>query len=185
MGLKIITAPSTEPVSLVEAKAHLRVDHADEDALISSFISAAREECEHLLERAIAEQTLELSIDEFPVDGIKLPRPPVMSITSVTYVDEDGTAQTMASGDYYLDDAQAPAWLLPAYGLDWPAARAEANAVKVRYVAGYADCPELIRAWILLRIGTLYANREADSDKPAQPSPFVDRLLDRYRVWGV
>lgn len=185
MGLKVITPVATEPVTLAEAKLHLRVDHSVDDTLISSLISAAREECEHLLERAVSGQTLELSIDEFPADGIKLPRPPVMSITSVTYVDEDGVTQTMASGDYYLDDAQAPAWLLPAYGLDWPAARAEANAVKVRYVAGYADCPELIRAWILLRVGTLYANREADSDKPALPSPFADRLLDRYRIWGV
>ena len=185
MGLKIITAPATEPVALIEAKLHLRVDHSTEDALITALISAAREECEHLLERTIAEQTLELAIDEFPANGIKLPRPPVISITSVTYVDEDGVSQTMASGDYYLDDAQAPAWLLPVYDTEWPGTRAEANAVKVRYVAGYADCPELIRAWILLRVGTLYASREADSDKPAQPSPFVDRLLDRYRVWSV
>lgn len=185
MGLKVITQPAVEPVSLAEAKLHLRVDHSTDDTLISSLISAAREECEHLLERAVSGQTLELSIDEFPVDGIRLPRPPVTSITSVTYVDPDGVSQTMPSGDYYLDDAQEPNWLLPAYAVEWPDTRAEANAVKVRYVAGYTDCPDVIRAWILLRVGTLYANREADSDKPALPSPFADRLLDRYRIWGV
>lgn len=185
MGLKVITAPTVEPVTLADAKLHLRVDVSEEDTLITSLISAAREECEHLLERAIAEQTLEVSLDEFPDDGIKLPRPPIKSITSVTYVDPDGVTQTMASGDYYLDDAQEPSWLLPAYGGAWPSTREEANAVKVRYVAGYTDCPDVIRAWILLRVGTLFYSREADSDKPVQPSPFVDRLLDRYRIWGV
>lgn len=185
MGLKIITAPASEPVSLSEAKSHLRVDHADEDALISALITAAREECEHLLERAVAQQTLALVLDSFPAGGIQLPRPPVVSVTSVEYVDQDGVTQTMSSADYLLDDAQQPSWLLLAYGEEWPQTRDQANAVTVTYVAGYADCPELIRAWMLLRIGTLYANREADSDKPAQPSPFVDRLLDRYRVWSV
>lgn len=185
MGLKVITQPTVEPVSLAEAKLHLRVDHSTDDTLISSLISAAREECEHLLERALAPQTLRLSIDAFPADGIELPRPPVTSITSIEYVDVDGAPQTLAGSNYYLDDEREPSWVVPAYDVDWPSTRDEANAVVVTYVAGYTDCPDVIRAWILLRIGTLYRTREADSDKPAQPSQFVDRLLDRYRIWGV
>jgi hypothetical protein len=55
----------------------------------------------------------------------------------------------------------------------------------VTYVAGYETCPEAIRAWMLLRIGTLYRHREADSDKPATMSDFVNRLIDRYRLWGL
>jgi uncharacterized phiE125 gp8 family phage protein len=185
MGLKIITAVATEPVSVAEAKLHLRVDHATEDALIGALITAAREECEHLLERALAPQTLELSIDEFPDDGIKLPHPPVTSITAVEYVDADGVTQTMDALTYYLDNSQEPCWLIPVYSGAWPATRAEANAVTVTYVAGYETCPEAIRAWMLLRIGTLYRHREADSDKPATMSSFVNGLVDRYRVWGL
>lgn len=185
MGLKVITPVATEPVTLAEAKLHLRVDHSTDDTLISSLISAAREECEHLLERALAPQTLRLSIDAFPADGIELPRPPVTSIESIQYVDTDGATQTLAGSDYYLDDEQEPSWVVPAYGVVWPDTRDEANAVVVTYVAGYTDCPDVIRAWILLRVGTLYCTREADSDKPALPSPFADRLLDRYRIWGV
>lgn len=185
MGLKVVIQPAVEPVTLAEAKAHLRVDGSDEDGLIESLIVAAREACEHETDRAIPQQTLELLIDAFPVDGIKLPRPPLVSVVSVKYIDVDGILQTVDSSDYYLDDGQEPAWVLPAYGFDWPSTRDEANAVRVQFEAGYVTCPEALRQWILLRIGTLYATREADSDRPAQPSQFVDRLIDRYRVVGV
>ncbi|OJX04581.1 MAG: hypothetical protein BGO72_21450 [Burkholderiales bacterium 70-64] len=173
-----------EPVTLEEAKLHLRVEHDAEDTLISSLISAARGQCEHLLERAIARQTLMLAIDEFPADGIRLPWPPIVTIDSLAYVDVDGIEQTMPPAGYYLDEAQEPCWLLPAYGSSWPSARIEANAVRVTYQAGYAECPAEIKGWLLLTIGTLYATRESASDRPAQPSPFVDRLIDRWRVYG-
>jgi len=185
MGLKITTAVATEPISVAEAKLHRRIDQDAEDAIVNAFISAAREECEHLLERALAPQTLELSIDEFPDDGIKLPHPPVTSITSIVYVDGDGDEQTMDPLTYYLDNSQEPCWVIPVYGGSWPSTRAEANAVRVTYAAGYVTCPEAIRAWIWLKTGTLYENREADSSKPVMPSPFVDRLVDRYRLWGL
>lgn len=185
MGLKVLTPVATEVVSLADAKVHLRVDHSSDDDLITALISAAREECEHLLERSIGQQTLSLSLDAFPADGIELPRPPVTSIVSIEYVDADGVTQALAGASYYLDDEQEPSWVVPAYGVDWPDTRNEANAVVVTYVAGYTTCPNAIRAWMLLRIGTLYRTREADSDRPALPSPFADRLLDRYRIWGV
>ena len=184
MGLKVITPPAVEPVSLAEAKLHLRVETDDEDALIASLISAARGQCEHLLERGVALQTVTLSIDEFPADGIRLPMSPVVQIDSVEYVDADGVTQTMAPGDYYLDDSQSPNWLLPAYGDTWPSARVEANAVRVTYQVGFETCPAEIKAWLLLKVGSLYQHREADSDRPAQASPFVDGLLDRWRVYA-
>jgi uncharacterized phiE125 gp8 family phage protein len=183
MGLKVITAPAVEPVTLAEAKLHLRVETDDEDALIASLISAARGQCEHMLERAVARQTVTLSVDEFPADGIRLPMSPVVQIDSVEYVDADGTTQTMAPGDYYLDDSQSPNWLLPAYDSDWPSARTEANAVRVTYQVGFEACPAEIKAWILLKVGSLYQHREADSERPEQASSFVDGLLDRWRVY--
>jgi len=185
MGIKIITAPTTEPVSLADAKLHLRVDHSTEDTLIEALITAARDECEHLLGRAIAPQTLELSIDAFPDDGIPLPMPPVSSVLSIKYDNSDGDEITVDQNDYYLDDAQEPSWVLPAYNGAWPSARTQANAVRVQYIAGYSACPEPLRAWILLRVGSLYRWRSADSDKPAMPHGFVDRIIDRYRQWAL
>jgi uncharacterized phiE125 gp8 family phage protein len=186
MGLKVITQPAVEPVTLAEAKLHLKIeiDMDAEDDLIASLISAARGQCEHMLERAVALQTVTLSVDEFPADGIRLPMSPVVQIDSVEYVDADGTTQTMAPGDYYLDDSQSPNWLLQAYDSDWPSARTEANAVRVTYQVGFEACPAEIKAWILLKVGSLYQHREGTiTGTITAELAFVDRLLDRWRVY--
>lgn len=187
MGIKVVSPPSVEPVTLAEAKAHLRVDSADEDALITRLIVAAREQCEQELDRSLAQQTLQLMLDAFPAGALLLPRGPVISVSSVQYVDTAGVLQTVSANDYTLDDAQIDAWLLYAYGSDWPQARDQANAVRVQYVAGWPNSvvPASIQQWILLHIGTLYANRESTGERPANPSPFAARLLDRFRVQGL
>lgn len=184
MGWKVTLAPSVEPVTLAQAKAHLRVEHADEDAFIEALITVAREEAEQQLDRSISLQTIRLVLDAFPAGPIRLPRGPVVSVSAVRYYDADGVPRTVSSSDYALDDAQVEAWLLPAYGTTWPAARDQANAVEIDYVAGWSDtdCPASIVQWILLRVGTLYAYREADSDRPPMPGGFADRLLDRFRL---
>lgn len=187
MSIKVITAPTFEPVSLAEARLHLRIadDQTAEDAMIASLIVAARIEAEHRTGYALATQTLEIALEAWPADGdIELPRPPFVSVTSVKYTDADGNEQTVDPGDYTVDSHLSPAWLLRAYGVEWPTARKQANAVRVRYVAGYAQgaCPEVDRSWIKMRVGTLYENRNADAERPVAPSPFADRLLDPYRV---
>lgn len=188
MALKLITAPSAEPVTLAEAKTHLRVFDNDDDALIGALIQAAREACEHEIGRALITQTWEKVLDLFP-EGIALPYPPVQSIASIKYIDGDGTLRTMDAADYYLDSHAEPAWLVPAYGATWPSTRDEPNAVRVRFVSGYgADgtfVPEVLRQWILLQVGHWYATREAASERVLEKTPFVDRLLDRYRIVSI
>lgn len=188
MALKLITAPTAEPVTLAEAKLHLRVDQASEDALINVLISAARESAEHITERALMPQTWELQLDAFP-DAFRLLRGPVISVTSVKYLDKNGTLQTLDSSQYQVDlTDDAGAWVLPAYGVEWPEARADINAARVRYQAGYADAatvPAAIKSWILLMIGTLYENRELDAAKALERSPGLAGMLDRYRVWSL
>jgi uncharacterized phiE125 gp8 family phage protein len=193
MRVRVITGPSIEePVTLAEAKLHLRVDTTDEDSLITGLIVAARMAAEHETGRALINQTLRLTLDAFPADGaIELLRPPVASITQVQYVDTAGATQTLSSTLYSLDSASAFAthYLLPSYGSTWPATRDQANSVWVDYVAGYGAAatavPQPIKQWILLAIGDLYANRERSAEKPAVPHGFVAGLLDPYRVWGV
>lgn len=191
MTLKLITAPATEPISLAEAKAHLRVDHSDEDSLISALITAARENAEHELERALVTQTWERVVDAFPEFELVLGMPPVASITSVTYTDTDGVEQVMSAADYVLDNTVEPSYVMPAEDVTWPSTLDTANAVKVRFVAGYGaagDVPETVRQWILINIGTLYKFREgviAGVPIAEMPQRYVDRLLDRYRVRSV
>jgi uncharacterized phiE125 gp8 family phage protein len=94
----------------------------------------------------------------------------------------------MSTSDYLLDDYREPARLTPAYGTCWPETRDQANAVLIRYAAGYANAgavPQEIKNWMLLRIGAMYESREAVAPAAMAELPFVDRLLDAYRIWGI
>lgn len=193
MSLKLITAPSTYPVTLAEAKLHCRVDIADDDTLITALITAATEMAEQKTGRAIMTQTLELTLDAFP-EAFELTRVPVQSITSVKYYDTTGTQQTLSNTLYALDAADdfGFAYISPVYAGVWPDTRDQINAVAVRYVAGYADAasvPQSIKNWILLMVSTMYANRETEAYSSRAVSTtvqmqFVDRLLDRYVVFS-
>jgi len=190
MALKLITAAVDLAVTLAEAKLHLRVDGTDDDTLIQALIVAATESAEQATGRAIMPQTWELTLDLFP-EAFELTRIPVVSVDSVTYQDATGAPTVLTSALYSLDNADdfGPAYVVPAYGTDWPETRDETNAVAVRYIAGYADStlvPEPIKTWIKLQVGAMYENREGDVIERASAIrlPFVDRLLDRYRVWA-
>lgn len=159
--VKVKTAPTVEPLTVAEAKLHLRVDHPDDDATIERQIVAVRQLAEKFLRRSLITQTLQLHLDEFPVGELVLPRGPVASITSITYVDTAGATQTVAS--YQSDLVSEPARLFPAYDELWPDTREVPNAVIVEYVAGYGAAgsavPEQIRAGMLLALSDLFENR--------------------------
>lgn len=190
MPLALITPPAVEPISLAEAKLHARVDDSDRDTLITVFIKSAREAAEHELGRALITQTWRLTLDEFPEAEIELPKPKVLSIVSVGYVDASGVDQVVSSANYTLDSAQLPGWVLPAEDFDWPATRAIANAVRVDFTAGYGpaatDVPASVRQWMLLQIGAAVKQAEAFASGftvAELPNRWVDGLLDRERTY--
>ncbi len=188
MALKLITPPSAEPVALAEAKVVLRIDHTDEDLLIQGLITAARETCEHILGRAIMTQTWELVLDDFPCgNDIELAHPPVQSITSVKYIDAiTGNLTTLSNTQYTLDSDSEPCFVVPARGVSWPATDNVANALRVRYVAGYVDAdsvPQSIKTWILLAVKFMQENCPAGADASSLPHDFYGGFLDRYRIW--
>lgn len=187
--LKLITGPSVEPVSLAELKAQCRVDHSAEDDLLTAYGIAARQEAESITERALVTQTWARIIDCFPWSEIELGRPPVQSITSITYVDTAGATQTLSSAAYVLDPTgEEPGFVLPAYGYVWPTTLSTAGAVTITFVCGYglaAAVPDAIKTWIRMRVATLYRFREhigAGMSMQEVPSRHLDRLLDGYRV---
>src|SRR5574341_1423176 len=107
MNLRVITPPATEPVSVETVKSHLRIDLEAEDALLDIYIAAARERGEGLARRAFLTQTLELTVDAWPADGLlKLPRPPLQSVTSVKYLDRNGVEAPWT--DYQVDARSEP-----------------------------------------------------------------------------
>lgn len=189
MGLVLVEGPTEEPISLAQAKIHLRADYDDDDTLISALIVAARQLAENNMRRAIMPQTWHLSLDAFPVAGIVLPRPPLISVTSVSYLDSAGDRQVLAGGGYRVQTSALEAAVRPLYGQCWPSARRDAESVQVEYRAGYSDAdavPAAIKQWLMLCIGTWYANRESATGSKLETLPrgHWDALLDAYTVWG-
>lgn len=170
------------------------------DPVLGLLIASARAHAEQVLRRYLVTQTVDAYFDGFPSGYLSWrearPRyeirlPPLQSVTSITYVDGDGVTQTLDAGQYLVDARSVPARIEPAYGCSWPSTRDQANAVVVRFVAGYgaaAAVPACVRQWILLRVRTLYNNRDqlniGTSGLAEIPPAFVDSLLDSERVQG-
>ncbi len=183
MALKLVTPPSSEPITLAEAKTHLRVTHSDEDTYIEALISIAREVCEAKTLQATVTQTWRVTLDRFP-SAIELPVIPVQSITHIKYRDINNALQTLSPSSYRLDNASdyTSAWAVPADGYDWPDTYDSINAVEVEFVAGYTALPKSYKHWMLLFIAHFYRNRESASELNLQPLVHLDTLLTRKRV---
>ena len=193
MALTAVTAPAVEPVSLTEAKLHLRVDVTEDDTLIATLIQAAREMVEGISRRALITQVWKLILDEFPAgDTISIPMPPLQAVASITYKDQDGSASTFSSDDYIVNSDCEPGKVALAYGSSWPSTTLyPTGAVTVQFTAGFGDAstdvPEKYRQALLLLCGHFYENREAIATTGAVPKevPFgVEALLWLDRNMG-
>lgn len=139
MRLDVVTPPATLPVSLVEAKAWLRETGSHEDALISDILARAVAEVEALAGKAIINRTLRMRQDRWPlIRCLRLPMPPLVSVTSVEYLDAAGTLTTLAGSNYTVSTAQdSEGRVVLKSGSLWPTLADEPDAVRVTYVAGY------------------------------------------------
>ena len=189
-GLALVTAPTVEPISTAEAKAHLRVDISEDDTYIDTLIKASRTYCENFLFRRLINSTWDLYLDCFP-SILLLPYPPASSVTSITYVDGAGDSQTLATTEYATDIRQEPARIIPAYGKSWPSIRGQNNAVTVRYVAGYGAAATAVPAAIIhamkLLIGNWYEQRESVivGTIATKTPDAVENLLYSHRVMEI
>lgn len=134
-----------------------------------AIIKAARMYCETVVGKSLMTQTLTLKRDAFPCGGeaIRLPRSPVQSVTSVSYVDTAGTTQTLSGALYQSDVASLPPRIAMLNQQPWPLADMRLSAVTVIYVAGYASAalvPETIKQAMHLLIAHWFNNREAAGD---------------------
>lgn len=191
---KVTTDAAVEPLSVSEAKSHSRVDITDDDTLVQKQIKSARLATEELLSRALITQTHTLKIDRFPYDGqaIYVPRPPLQSVTSISYVDSDGYSQTWDASNYVVDDSSEPGRIYPAYNVSYPTTRDQRNAVTIVYVAGYGDAstdvPEDLISAISLMVCNFYENRSTTTFGTASVLPKnYDWLIERHRVpfWDI
>jgi uncharacterized phiE125 gp8 family phage protein len=193
MAYKVTTAVSVEPITLAEARLHLRLgsDETSEDGLIASLIVMAREVAERYAGCALARQTLEQSLDEFPCDGgeILLDMPPVASVTSIKYDDLNAVEQTLDASRWHFSAYGTQRRVSLTYGSWWPPTHPQADAVRIRFVTGYATLPGVARSAMLLTIGHYFENRQdvfvGDGRIVALELPKgTYSLLDTLKVYG-
>lgn len=186
--LRVTTAATAEPLSLGEAREHLRVDHFDDDGVISGCILAARQHVENITGLALATSSWTMTMDAFPSDGwIYLPREPVQSVTAVRYYNASGVLTTWSSAQWEVDTYSLPPRLRARDGYSWPSTKDVLGAVQVEFVAGYGGAeaaPQALLQAVRLLVGHFYENREASVvGTSAVALPFaVDALLAPYRT---
>jgi uncharacterized phiE125 gp8 family phage protein len=202
MNIKILARGTSEPVTLAEAKLHLRVDLSDDDALITAMISAAREMVERYTSRTLIYTAYRLTMDNWPYD-IELPRSPAVEaaanlITGIAYItpriryyDGDGNQQTMtyAAGDFeILLDNNPPLLVLPPSGI-WPVTYPlQRGAIEIDWIAGYGSAstgiPQLLRLAIMMLVAHWYEHREAVGSFGSEVPLAVDSVLRLYSDGG-
>jgi uncharacterized phiE125 gp8 family phage protein len=189
MALVLTTAPAIEPVTLAEAKAHLRIDGSAEDTLIASLIITSRLHIESAMGLAMITQSWSSIIDAWPPGReVALPLRPVQSIAAVRLYAADGTIETLPADTYLLDGAATPARLVRHGAAPWPAPTRSANGIEIALVAGFgatvAHVPAPIRQAVLLLVAHWHEHREpVQIGAPGALVPaMVSDLLQPYRL---
>ena len=171
MRLSLVTSSTIEPLSLTEAKDHLRVSFAKEDGLISRAIVGAREAFERDTGRQLLTASWKGFLDGFPQfdrEPIEIAKPPLVSVAVVNYVDTSGVVQIWSAAEYTVEAFSGPfaqrGMLFPKSDMEYPLTRRIPNAVTIEFDAGYgaaaSDVPSEIKEALPLWIGHHYTNRE-------------------------
>lgn len=192
MRYKITTAPTIEPVSLAEAKLWLKVDGDDDDDLIGSLITAATDYCQQYEGRAYIEQTITAFINTF-AKVVNLPMSPVLSITSVHYLDVDGNWELLDDAFYNLHNTTDPAYIEFDISDISVGVKDCDNAVRIIFTSGYryhdgaawaGDVPERVKAAMCLLITHWYERRMATCEQALKEIPMGVKSLLSERLWN-
>ena len=168
----LVEGPRVEPLDVAEVKAHLRIDHSEEDLWLRASIVAVRQRMEVFLGRALITQTWEAVWPTWPTwpggDVLELRPGPLQSVVSVAYTDGAGVVATVDAGGYVVDTRSRLGRVVLRSGVSWPwpaGGLAVANGVVARYVVGYGpkarDVPQFLRSVMLMWVGDMYENRES------------------------
>lgn len=165
------------------------------DPYVTRLITAVRMRAEAATWRQLMTATWDLYLDRFPSCErvIEVPKPPLISVTHVKYLDTSGTLTTMTvTTDYTVSAPTGPRGrrgrISLAYGVSWPSAQAVSDAVVIRFVAGYgatgSTVPAILRQAMLIDMGTLYEHRDDTSGDTVQMHPFAERIYAQYKSRG-
>jgi len=185
MSFNITSEPAKEPVTKNEVKDQLGISDNAQDLVIERRITKARLWIEDYCERSLINQTIEFRFDNFQ-EIIRVPRPNIVSVTSIKYIDGDGTETTIDSGEYVADTFDHV--IRNAYGYTWPTPRCEKNACRIVYVAGYGtsqdDVPDAIKDELINIVGHWinYQAQQQNGQFITQVPTAIRRILDNYRT---
>ena len=161
----LISGPAVEPVTLAEAKAHLRVDSSDEDTLVSSLVTAARIHIELACSKVLITQSWKLYFDRWPSRTcVEIPIAPLQEISAVKIYDADDNSENLDASGWYVDTASSPCRLVRRPVAIWPDPARPANGIEITLTAGYgntaSDVPQTLRQAILLLVAHWFETRE-------------------------
>jgi uncharacterized phiE125 gp8 family phage protein len=184
MTLILNTQPMAEPVSLAEAKAHLRISHTDDDVYVSTLIIAARRQIESRTGLRCIQQGWSVFHDQWPEDRtIRIPLEPLLSIDDIRIYGDDDTFAVLDPAHYFIDKSALPARVILRGSRERPCPGRVANGIEVRLTAGFGPdgtlVPKELKQAILLTIADWFANR-GDERSPALPLN-VMALIAPYR----
>ena len=200
----LVTAPAFEPIELSEAKDHLELTGITaHDTKVGAFIVAARVHTETVCDRALISQTWDVYPQCWPCNGeIKMPLGRLLSVDAFEYTAADGTVTAWTVDGNNLEDADGAVMahidtssdfggkIVLAYQKTWPTATLKtSNPIRIRITVGYgedaADVPAPLKAYMMLKIGDMFAHRESTQTGTAQTVvelPFAESLLANFRI---
>ena len=189
---ELVTPPAPEQaLTLAEAKAHLRVDHTDDDDYIAELIKSAFYQAETKTWRALLTQTWDIYFDNFPFSNqqIILPKPPLVTVDSIKYQDNDDNEQTWSDTEYVVDTVSEPGRVYPVPNGSYPSAYLKPKSVVIQFTAGYTTIPDEIKHWLKVWIADAYdVMRQsyfqggAFNVQVVRQKQFADNLLYSYKV---
>ena len=192
MLLESVTAAAPEEaLKLAEVKAHLRVDHTDDDDYIAELIKTAFAQAEARTWRALLSQSWRLYLDRFPTGDreIKIPKPPLVTVDSIKYQDSSDVQQTWADTNYVVDIVKEPARVYPETNANYPTTYIKRKAVEIEFTCGYSSVPDPIKHWMKIWIADAYDvlrqsyfQGGAFNIQIVRESRFADNLLSSYRA---
>lgn len=186
MSILVTTPATSRPISVDDVKNNSRIAIDDDDLLIRRLIDSAVTFTEYELNSKIGLQTITWTLDYRLPASLVVPVGPLISVTSIEYVDSAGQTQTLSASDYVVDINHSVGRVYPAYNVTWPIPRYQKDAVTVIYVAGNSVIPAEIKTALLLLVGHWYENPNAFdySRLTSNETPMGYRsIISPYKEW--